>query len=64
MLLFEDSRRQRLDRIIFHHLYYSLRHDRSVVELFIDYMHGAAGELHAMRDRLALRIDARECREK
>ena len=62
MLVFENSGRQCLDRVIIEHLHHSLHHDRAVVKMLIHYVHGAAGEFDPVFKRLALRVQAREKR--
>ena len=63
MLLFQDSRRQRLGVVVFMYWHDLLKDDRTAVEFSSDEMNGDACELHPMLPRLILSIDAGECRE-
>ena len=60
VFLLKYSGRERLDRIVVTHLYGALHHDGAVIKLFIYYVYGAAGYLHPVFERLALRVEAGE----
>jgi len=60
MLLAEDARRQRLGGVVIAHWHGSLDDDGTAIELRRDEMHGHAGDLHAILDRLALSVYSRE----
>ena len=54
---------QRLGRVVVAHRHRGLQHDRTGVELAGHEMDGRAGDLHAVLERLALRVDAGERRQ-
>ena len=60
MLLGEDARGKRFVRVVIAHGHDGLRQDRPGVQIFVHQMHGAAAELHAVFERLPLRLEARE----
>ncbi len=60
MLFLEDARRERLRRVVIEHRHDRLAHDGAGVHAFVHEVHGAAGEFHAMFERLPLRLFARE----
>ena len=53
VLLDQDARRERLGRVVWKHRHGRLPHDRPGVELRRHEVHGAAGHLHAVGQRLA-----------
>ena len=63
MLLDEDARRKRLGTCRRHARHRGLQNDRTGVEVGGHEMDGGPGHLHAMVQRLALRVDARERRQ-
>ena len=63
MLLDEDPRRQRLDRVIVEHRHGGLQDDRTVVELGCHQMHGRARDAHAVFERLPLRVESGKRRQ-
>ena len=60
MLLDQDSRRQRLDRIVVEHRDGCLKDDGPRVKLSVDEVDGRAANAHAVFERLPLRIESRE----
>ena len=58
VLLDEDARRQRLDRVVVEHRNRRLQDDRPAVELGGHQMHGRAGHPDAVLERLTLRVEA------
>src|ERR1019366_1935516 len=63
MLLDEDARGKRFIRIVIAYGHHGLRQNRPGIEILIHQMHGAAAELHAVFERLPLRLKARERRQ-
>jgi len=63
MFLLEDPRGQRRHGVAIEHGYRSLQDDRTRVELLRDQVNGDAGYLHAVLERLALRVDAGKRRQ-
>lgn len=63
MLLDEDARRQRIDRVIVQHRHAALHDDRAAIELRCHKVHRHTGELYAVLERLSLRVDARKRRK-
>ena len=60
MLLGQDARGKRFVRVVVAHGHDGLRQNRPGIEIFIHQVHGAAAELHAVFERLPLRLKARE----
>ena len=60
MFLFQNARRKRLHRVAVVNGNGSLDDDGSVVEVLVHEVNGAAADLHAVFERLVLRIQARE----
>src|SRR5687767_5907657 len=60
VLLLEDAGGESLRRVVRFDTDGPLHEDRAPVEGLIDQVDGAPGDLHAVRDRLRLRVDARE----
>ena len=58
MLLFQDACGESRGVVVFTHLDDALDDDRAGVEVLVDEVHGAAGDFHAVGERLRLRIDA------
>ena len=56
MLLFQNPRRQCLNRVIRKHRDFSLRDDWAAIQSLIDKMNGAAAKFRAAVQRLLLRI--------
>ena len=56
----EDARGERLLGVAREHRHRLLGHDRPGVEALVDEVHGGAAHLHAVLERLALRVQARE----
>ena len=64
MLLRKDARGKRIVRIVIQNRDGSLKHDRTGIELFVDEVHGTSRYLDTIRQRLVLRIESRESRQK
>ena len=56
MFLFENSGRQGFRRVVVFYLNHTLQNDRPRVEIFIDKMNRASGELYSVVDRLLMNI--------
>ena len=63
MLLFEYARGEGLDGVIFQHGHSALRDDWTTIERLVNKVDRASTHLHAMLERLSLRIESRECRQ-
>jgi hypothetical protein len=63
VFLDQDPRRQRVDRVIVVDRHGGLQHDRSAIEFERHQVHGCAGDFHAVRERLLLRIGAGKGRQ-
>ena len=63
MLFDQDARGQRLGRVVVAHGHRGLQHDGAAVELGGHQVHGRAGDLHAVLERLPLRVDAGKRRQ-
>jgi hypothetical protein len=62
MLLLEDSRRERVARVVVSDPDRRLPKDRSRVRPAVDEVDGASRDADAIGERLGLRVDARESR--
>ena len=60
---FQDAVGQRVLVVGVEHRHGSLHEDGAVVEVLVHKMHGAAGDLHAVVERLVLRFQPREGRQ-
>src|SRR5580704_1415143 len=58
VLLSENARGQRIDRIIIEHRYGGLDQDRAGVQKFIDEVNGAASDFYTMIEGLTLCVEA------
>ena len=54
---------KRVDGVVVQHRHGRLQDDRTTIELGRDQMHGGAADPHTVLERLALRIEARKCRQ-
>ena len=63
MLLLEDPRGQRLHRVVVFHRHRALEQDWTAVQLPGDEVDGRAADLHAVVERLALRVHAGKGRQ-
>ncbi len=63
MLLFEYSRGECLDRIILQHRHRALRDDWTTIKRLVNEVDRASTHLHAMLERLSLRIESRKRRQ-
>ena len=64
MFLGENARGQRVLIVFRQYRHCLLHHDHAVVQLFVDKVHGAAGDRDSIFEGLALRIQTWKCREK
>ena len=60
MFFFQNPRRQRLHRVAIQHRHRGLQHDRPCIQMLVHEMHRASADLHAMSQRLRLRIQTLE----
>src|ERR1051326_5570430 len=58
VLLLQDARGQRMFVIARVHRHRALDDDRTVVEMLVDEMHGAAADFDSVFERLPLRVEA------
>src|SRR5579871_2851727 len=56
MLFLENARRKRRFRVAVFYRHRGLQDDRAVIQILVDKMHGASTDLHAVLERLALRL--------
>ena len=60
MFLFQNARGKRFRRVVIQHRHNGLQDNRPGVEILVHKMHRAAGEIHAVFQRLPLRLEARK----
>ena len=58
VLLRQDARGEGLHGVVVLHGYGRLQNDRAGIEIFVDEMHRAARILHAVLERLVLRVES------
>ena len=63
VLLDQNARGQRVLRVAGSHRHRRLQHDGTGVDALVDEVHGGARHLHAVLERLALGVQARERRQ-
>ena len=56
MFLFENARGECLDSVVFHHRHCALGDDWATIERLVDKVDRTTTHLHAVRERLSLRI--------
>src|SRR5690349_13980476 len=60
VLLYEDTSGEGLDCVVIEYRHGGLDDDGAGIEIFVDEVDGAAGDLHAVGQRLVLRVESRE----
>jgi hypothetical protein len=63
MLFFQDTRRERLDRVVVRNRHGPLQYDWAGVQMLVNEMNRAAGPPDAMLKRLSLRVQTRKGRK-